>query len=283
MAIPVALIAAGLSAGAGALNSWWQRRQSQSNTAQTIKGNKELAQYQYEQEQKQLEYMNEYNTPANQKQRLIDAGLNPALMYKGTPQNVQTQLPKYNRPEIEYKNQAMQLPQGLGIPAMSAYQDTRLKTQQESLVEQQVKSTEADTILKLANSNLAKYDLQYRKKIQDMLVQGINLDLKNKAVDWSIKEYQLDVKKVEGELAEMGIFPADPLLMRVAIMRYSNQVKNAKVRNGQRVREATLDEIIAAMPFSERARIFGIEQAKKLSLGLGLGKISGTAAKAIRK
>lgn len=46
--------------------------------------NQEAREWQYE----MWKMNNEYNTPANQKQRLIDAKLNPSLMYQTMPQNV---------------------------------------------------------------------------------------------------------------------------------------------------------------------------------------------------
>lgn len=42
---------------------------------------------------------NEYNSPASQRKRLEEAGLNPALMYGSAPQNVSTTLPKYGSRE----------------------------------------------------------------------------------------------------------------------------------------------------------------------------------------
>jgi len=39
------------------------------------------------------DFNNWYNKPVNQKQRLIEAGLSPSLMYQGSPQNVSNNLP----------------------------------------------------------------------------------------------------------------------------------------------------------------------------------------------
>lgn len=61
-------------------------------------------------EEKMWQMNNEYNTPANQKQRLKDAGLNPSLMYETQPQNVSEQVstPNYNTGVNEARQTTLQ-------------------------------------------------------------------------------------------------------------------------------------------------------------------------------
>lgn len=55
------------------------------------KANLRLAQYQYAQDWKMLQYQNEWNSPASQMKRFGEAGLNPNLVYgHGTPGNMES-------------------------------------------------------------------------------------------------------------------------------------------------------------------------------------------------
>lgn len=68
----------------------------------TNEGNMELAKYQYEKNLEMWNRNNEYNTPANQVQRMKDAGLNPALMYgSGSVANTSTSMPEYKAPTLQ--------------------------------------------------------------------------------------------------------------------------------------------------------------------------------------
>lgn len=62
----------------------------------------ELAKYQYSMDLKQWERENEYNTPASQVQRMIEAGLNPYLFYsQGNPGNSSSSSPRFQAPTLE--------------------------------------------------------------------------------------------------------------------------------------------------------------------------------------
>lgn len=67
------------------------------NTALQHKYNKELSEYQYFKDLEMWNIQNEYNTPTAQRERLEEAGLNPALLYGnggGSTGNA-TQMPQY--------------------------------------------------------------------------------------------------------------------------------------------------------------------------------------------
>lgn len=65
------------SIGSGLLTLIGNKRRSE----RALKQNKELMQYQYDQNLEQWKAENEYNSPAAQMQRLKEAGLNPNLVY----------------------------------------------------------------------------------------------------------------------------------------------------------------------------------------------------------
>ena len=69
--------------------------------AATNKAQMELAKYQYEKNLEMWNRQNEYNLPSAQRQRLIDAGLNPALMYgSGHISNTAADAPSYDAPHL---------------------------------------------------------------------------------------------------------------------------------------------------------------------------------------
>ena len=91
-------VSAGLSAGAQTIGSIAGAVASRKNVKDTIRAQKEQAEYAYSKDLEQWQRANEYNLPSAQMQRLKDAGLNPAMMYgKGSAANVASpNLPKYS-------------------------------------------------------------------------------------------------------------------------------------------------------------------------------------------
>lgn len=69
--------------------------------AATNKAQMQLAEYQYERNLEMWNRQNEYNLPSAQRQRLLDAGLNPALMYgSGHISNTASDAPSYDAPRL---------------------------------------------------------------------------------------------------------------------------------------------------------------------------------------
>lgn len=70
-----------ISAGISSLTSFFGGNKASGDAKEA---NQQARQWQYE----MWDFNNKYNTPAMQKQRLIDANLSPSLMYQTAPQNV---------------------------------------------------------------------------------------------------------------------------------------------------------------------------------------------------
>lgn len=68
---------------------------------ETNQANRELAEYSYQKDLDMWERQNEYNSPANQMQRMIDAGLNPNLMYGQGDTGNASSGPSYDAPRME--------------------------------------------------------------------------------------------------------------------------------------------------------------------------------------
>lgn len=97
MPLPIALGAGLISAGGSLLGNLF----GFGSQAATNKAQMKLAEYQYEKNLEMWNRQNEYNLPANQRQRLLDAGLNPALMYgSGHVTNTAGDAPAYDAPHL---------------------------------------------------------------------------------------------------------------------------------------------------------------------------------------
>lgn len=99
--IPLA-IAAGVQTAANIVSNKRAQRVQAENVNRTIAANKEQAEKAYKLEQENIKLQNEYNSPASQMARFTEAGLSKNLVYQqGTPGN-QSQIARYNAPNLSY-------------------------------------------------------------------------------------------------------------------------------------------------------------------------------------
>lgn len=73
----------------------------ENSVTKSILANKELAMYGYDQQKQMIREQNAYNSPAAQVQRYQEAGLNPNLIYGNIDPGNQSQIAKYDRPQID--------------------------------------------------------------------------------------------------------------------------------------------------------------------------------------
>lgn len=160
----------GLNLGLSLLNNWQNRKfaREQATTAY----NRQVALWQME---------NEYNSPANQMQRFIDAGLNPNLAYG-------------------------QLQNGLGAPSVpqgnAANQSDPQLLLQNQLIDAQIKSLDAKT----ANET-AKTDQDIRESLSRMGVNDANAQYLTelcKTVPVSITQMEYQIQGMSLKQREMG-------------------------------------------------------------------------------
>lgn len=97
--------------------------------------NKDMAEWAYSKDVEMWEKTNQYNSPAEQKQRLIEAGLNPRLMIdKMMPGQAASSMPKMNVPEGQFGGYQPFKP----LDIIGAYQDYRLREAEIDKVKAQV-------------------------------------------------------------------------------------------------------------------------------------------------
>lgn len=126
-------------------NIWSYINPSRYNTQETIKANKEMAEYEFEKNLEMWTLGNKYNSPEAQMERLRQAGLNPNLVYGGgsAPGNTTGQLPKYNAPNQQYAYEPVNV---LGM--LSQFQDFTMKQAQTNNIQEQNRVIKADANLK---------------------------------------------------------------------------------------------------------------------------------------
>ena len=158
------------------------------------KSNKKLAQYSFDKNVEMWKMQNQYNSPKNQMQRFIDAGLNPNLMYgKGTPGNSTT------------------LPQYQGLPSSGDVYGQSVSglqgMQQMDLTKQQIESTYLD--------NWLKENTYYNKVEQQFALTGTAVN-EESASYWRMYQakWSSKIEQIKSSFWEKGINPSDSIFLR---------------------------------------------------------------------
>lgn len=156
------VLAALVAAGASIANNVIQARATRRQSERTADANMELAKYGYEQQALQIEKQNQYNSPASQMQRYMDAGLSPDLMYSQGNPGSQTSIPRYEPPQLEYKYSPIQIPEML-----SQYQGFQMRQAQIDNVEAQTENVRSRTI----NENIRAGLLEIMRSSQEFTLE----------------------------------------------------------------------------------------------------------------
>lgn len=151
---------------------------------QQEKSNLELARYQAEANERYLKQQLEYNSPANQMKRFMEAGLNPHLIYgQGSPGN-QSQPLTY--PDIG------RVDQRLITSLIPLINQTRL-------TESQVAATDATTRQRTVLTELSKLQMEVLRRNPALDDEGYKAILDSLRSAASIKASEASLKKLEAE------------------------------------------------------------------------------------
>nr|QJB20890.1 MAG: DNA pilot protein [Microvirus sp.] len=234
----VPLIASGVTA-AGAIGS------KLLGNAQSRK----MADYEFSNNLKMWNLQNAYNSPAQQMQRLKDAGLNPNLVYgNGAVGNTAGNLPQYNAPTLDYS--ATDVIQSAG-GVLSQFVNLQKVAMEKEVLAAQAESIRQRTVLDTLREVGLKESATKSKIVTDMLndpmwhderkqeyqasVQADWLskvekyfrdaeltrlsrrDVTARDVDIDIKKADLIFKELENDLRKSGITSSDHPIFRILI------------------------------------------------------------------
>lgn len=180
---------------------------------------REMAEYSYQKDVDMWNMQNEYNTPAKQRERMEAANMNPALMYKGAPQNTAQAMPKYQK--YETPTAPMQLPNVLDT--LSQFMDIKIKKGQEEAIKEDVETKRTNNAY-LDNSLMYNIQNSRYKAFKNKVDLGITNhfksspyymkqsgDIKRLQLDNSLKNINIDfIKTIPKEMQWLA-----PLLMKL--------------------------------------------------------------------
>jgi len=163
-----------ITGGVSALTSFFG---GNSAAGKAARENQRARQWQYE----MWKFNNEYNTPAMQKQRLIDAGLSPSLMYQTMPQNVSQ---SFDQPAGDPTVPARIQAEGINNAVNS------LQTGANAVVQNELIRAQTAAILQ---------DIEQKKSTNPLQVVGMTLDNKQKDQNIIKTELENELKRLENQ------------------------------------------------------------------------------------
>lgn len=226
MAIPAALAfsAPFLAQGLNMLGDVFGARRQQA-------ANMKLAQFQHDRDWDMLQYQLQYNTPANQRKRWEEAGMNPALAYgHGTPGNLESP-PRF--PNIQSANfQAATADLGTKLMA------SRLMQSQTDLTNQKVTESGVKQDLMAAQRDLVRANPYFKEEYVSSMIRGLMAaaDAKEKSTyfnyDYTRVNDGQSYRKVDVEI--------DSLVQRFKLMQADQKVK-AQIIESKEFQNALLE------------------------------------------
>ena len=210
-----AIITAAIAAASALIN---QRQQRKANR-ETIKANKELAEYSYSKDLEMWNRQNEYNAPTSQMQRYTAAGLNPNMIYdSGGSAGNSSSMPNYEPPNVEYRNPALDL-----TGTLSQYQDFQLKQAQIDNLKAAEENTRARTLTEAFRANAtdlagqsAAFELGARRESfpTELDTKKFDLDAKRQSLPYDLKSKSLGIDHAEFDLGKKQAMYAGDLMQQ---------------------------------------------------------------------
>lgn len=172
------------------------------NTERSIIANKNMAEYAYSKDLEMWNRQNAYNTPQAQMARIRAAGLNPNLVYgTGVTGNTSAQMPKYQAPTVEYRNEnpLQGLPGGI-----QGYLDARFQNQQIDLLRSQVRNVDQRTSSEAINTALLTAKLSMSPDAKQLLKTAVDQAKFNLDNAYGLRSYQFSMKEQQARQADIA-------------------------------------------------------------------------------
>lgn len=205
-----------IAGGSSLLDSIMNQIFAKRNTDRTIRANKQLANYQYQQDLKMANAANQfnidmwnrqnvYNSPAEQMKRLQQAGLNPNLVYgsgnvggnvtSGPPRS---EVAKYQKPTVKYNYQPPQT-----APAIQSYFDARVKQAQTNNLNATTLLTDAKTVNEATRTKGIFTDNEVKELKRRMLENTFDYQVQTKEQELEIAKQKLANMKADNEIKQI--------------------------------------------------------------------------------
>lgn len=164
------------------------------NVDKTNEANMNLAKYSYSQDLEMWNRQNEYNKPVNQMQRFKDAGLNPNLIYGQGSSGNAVQMPKYNAPTLSYNYR----PPVDVANILQTYQDFKMRQAQTDNVKAQTEATRQKTLFEgLYRPDMMFTQIRNTELRNEM--QKIMNDIKAKTAEATVKLANTQLRRYDAE------------------------------------------------------------------------------------
>lgn len=215
-----------LAIAGGVVSSLINKSSQTQSIEQQNRANMELAQYQFEQNKQMWNMQNQYNAPYAQMQRLVQAGLNPNMVYGSgsVTGNQSGSAPSFDRPEMHSTYAPLNLPNIQNI--INQYQDFRMRQAQTDNVQAQTEATQARTAVDNLRARLLGFDILrgeanapyfaevakssagrakalYEKELQ--AIKNMSIDEQNKVLQNQYKRGALKIQDIQKEAAEADL------------------------------------------------------------------------------
>lgn len=183
--------------------------------------NKQAAELQYQRDIEMWNMQNEYNSPANQYQRMLGSGLNPAQMYGGSGvSNTASNRPSYQAPTYEA---AVVNPWSGLVDAINQYQQFRIGNAQIANLEQKTENDQVSNAILLQTVTGKKL----ANEIAEILRQRGEVKL---GVEKDVAPYQKQFAEQKEELNRWNLVNASRNVLLKDSQLEKNEASTEKIR-----------------------------------------------------
>lgn len=245
---------------------------------ETNQANRELAQYNWEQQVAMWNRQNEYNSPLAQMSRLKDAGLNPHLVYgNGVTGNTSGQAPtpqlaQMEAPRVEALRYGDAF-QGIG-DAMATYFNRKRLQNESELAESQVAAQSVENRLKLAqmisefsrNRGL-EIDNRTKQDLQKYIIKGAAESLIKQQNDNYMFDTQMHNLSLELELKRKALWMSQAQIENVVKQKdlisaqIASALSNVSLNSSKK---AQLDKITSILGLDYDLKYATLDEQKKI-------------------
>lgn len=261
MPIPAAIGAALISTGGSLVGQGFNAASQGSMNRKTRRWNEKIYGWQRQDALSDWHMQNEYNSPQAQMQRLREAGLNPALIYKNGATNEAGTIRSSDAPS--WQPRAPQFDIGGAVNSgLAAYYDTQIKQAQTDNLKAQNTVLAQDAVLKAAqvfatiasgknteqNTKGAAFDLSQRQRLADTSANIAMANLRNieaqtkSTLDENERRAVMQAPNLAKALediltmrAQRGMIPhqIDEIKERIEQMKKDGQIKDFEIKLNQ--------------------------------------------------